>query len=154
MNKVILMGRLTREPDVRYSQNADGSMAVARYTLAVDRRRARNNNDEQSADFISCVAFGRSGEFAEKYLKQGTKIVATGRIQTGSYTNKDGNKVYTTDVVVEEHFFAESKKASDTDPKDEKDGFNTPSRPEPSAAAGDGFMNIPDGVEDEGLPFN
>ena len=102
MNKVILMGRLTREPDVRYSQNADGSMAVARYTLAVDRRRARNNNDEQSADFISCVAFGRSGEFAEKYLHQGTKIVVTGRIQTGSYTNKDGQRVYTTDVVVEE----------------------------------------------------
>ena len=89
MNKVILMGRLTREPDVRYSQNADGSMAVARYTLAVDRRRARNNNDEQSADFISCVAFGRSGEFAEKYLHQGTKIVVTGRIQTGCYTYKD-----------------------------------------------------------------
>ena len=108
MNKVILMGRLTREPDVRYSQNADGSMAVARYTLAVDRRRARNNNDEQSADFISCVAFGRSGEFAEKYLHQGTKIVVTGRIQTGSYTNKDGQRVYTTDVVVEEQEFAES----------------------------------------------
>ena len=106
MNKVILMGRLTREPDVRYSQNADGSMAVARYTLAVDRRRARNNNDEQSADFISCVAFGRSGEFAEKYLHQGTKIVVTGRIQTGSYTNKDGQRVYTTDVVVEEQEFA------------------------------------------------
>lgn len=89
MNKVILMGRLTREPDVRYSQNADGSMAVARYTLAVDRRRGRNSDNEQSADFISCVAFGRSGEFAEKYLHQGTKIVVTGRIQTGSYTNKD-----------------------------------------------------------------
>ena len=112
MNKVILMGRLTREPDVRYSQNADGSMAVARYTLAVDRRRARNNNDEQSADFISCVAFGRSGEFAEKYLHQGTKIVVTGRIQTGSYTNKDGQRVYTTDVVVEEQEFAESKSAA------------------------------------------
>ena len=89
MNKVILMGRLTREPDVRYSQNADGSMAVARYTLAVDRRRGRNSDNEQSADFISCVAFGRSGEFAEKYLHQGTKIVVTGRIQTGSYTNKE-----------------------------------------------------------------
>ena len=99
MNKVILMGRLTREPDVRYSQNADGSMAVARYTLAVDRRRARNNNDEQSADFISCVAFGRSGEFAEKYLHQGTKIVVTGRIQTGSYTNKDGQRVYTLSLI-------------------------------------------------------
>lgn len=152
MNKVILMGRLTREPDVRYSQNADGSMAVARYTLAVDRRRARNNNDEQSADFISCVAFGRSGEFAEKYLHQGTKIVVTGRIQTGSYTNKDGQRVYTTDVVVEEQEFAESKAASSA----AGTTAYTPSRPEPSAAAGDGFMNIPDGdsVEDEGLPFN
>ena len=151
MNKVILMGRLTREPDVRYSQNADGSMAVARYTLAVDRsrRRARNNNDEQSADFISCVAFGRSGEFAEKYLHQGTKIVVTGRIQTGSYTNKDGQRVYTTDVVVEEQEFAESKSAASGET-----AAYTPSRPEPSAAAGDGFMNIPDGVEDEGLPFN
>ena len=137
MNKVILMGRLTREPDVRYSQNADGSMAVARYTLAVDRRRARNNNDEQSADFISCVAFGRSGEFV------------TGRIQTGSYTNKDGQRVYTTDVVVEEQEFAESKSAASGET-----AAYTPSRPEPSAAAGDGFMNIPDGVEDEGLPFN
>ena len=149
MNKVILMGRLTREPDVRYSQNADGSMAVARHTLAVDRRRARNNNDEQSADFISCVAFGRSGEFAEKYLHQGTKIVVTGRIQTGSYTNKDGQRVYTTDVVVEEQEFAESKSAASGET-----AAYTPSRPEPSAAAGDGFMNIPDGVEDEGLPFN
>ena len=131
MNKVILMGRL------------------ARYTLAVDRRRARNNNDEQSADFISCVAFGRSGEFAEKYLHQGTKIVVTGRIQTGSYTNKDGQRVYTTDVVVEEQEFAESKSAASGET-----AAYTPSRPEPSAAAGDGFMNIPDGVEDEGLPFN
>ena len=112
MNKVILMGRLTREPDVRYSQNADGSMAVARYTLAVDRRRGRNSDNEQSADFISCVAFGRSGEFAEKYLHQGTKIVVTGRIQTGSYTNKDGQRVYTTDVVVEEQDFADSISAA------------------------------------------
>ena len=114
-----------------------------------DRRRARNNNDEQSADFISCVAFGRSGEFAEKYLHQGTKIVVTGRIQTGSYTNKDGQRVYTTDVVVEEQEFAESKSAASGET-----AAYTPSRPEPSAAAGDGFMNIPDGVEDEGLPFN
>lgn len=150
MNKVILMGRLTREPDVRYSQNADGSMAVARYTLAVDRRRGRNSDNEQSADFISCVAFGRAGEFAEKYLHQGTKIVVTGRIQTGSYTNKDGQRVYTTDVVVEEQEFAESKSSAAAN----SGAAYTPSRPEPSAAAGDGFMNIPDGVEDEGLPFN
>ena len=149
MNKVILMGRLTREPDVRYSQNADGSMAVARYTLAVDRRRGRNSDNEQSADFISCVAFGRSGEFAEKYLHQGTKIVVTGRIQTGSYTNKDGQRVYTTDVVVEEQEFAESKSAASGET-----AAYTPSRPEPSQAAGDGFMAIPDGVDDEGLPFN
>ena len=145
------MGRLTREPDVRYSQNADGSMAVARYTLAVDRRRTRSNesSNEQTADFISCVAFARSAEFAEKYLHQGTKIVVTGRIQTGSYTNKDGQRVYTTDVVVEEQEFAESKSAASGET-----AAYTPSRPEPSAAAGDGFMNIPDGVEDEGLPFN
>ena len=153
MNKVILMGRLTRDPDVRYSQSATGSMAVARYTLAVDRRRSRTSGDnsEQTADFISCVAFGRSGEFAEKYLHQGTKVVITGRIQTGSYTNKDGQRVYTTDVVVEEQEFAESKSAA----SGETEAY-TPSRPEPSAAAGDGFMNIPDGdsVEDEGLPFN
>ena len=149
MNKVILMGRLTREPDVRYSQNADGSMAVARYTLAVDRRRARNNNDEQSADFISCVAFGRAGEFAEKYLHQGTKIVVTGRIQTGSYTNKDGQRVYTTDVVVEEQEFAESKNASSANTQ----SYQAAPAPAPSADAGDGFMNIPDGIDEE-LPFN
>ena len=148
MNKVILMGRLTREPDVRYSQNADGSMAVARYTLAVDRRRGRNSDNEQSADFISCVAF------AEKYLHQGTKIVVTGRIQTGSYTNKDGQRVYTTDVVVEEQEFAESKSAAASNGGDSSYAAYTPSRPEPSQAAGDGFMAIPDGVDDEGLPFN
>ena len=148
MNKVILMGRLTREPDVRYSQNAEGSMAVARYTLAVDRRRGRNSDNEQSADFISCVAFGRSGEFAEKYLHQGTKIVVTGRIQTGSYTNKDGQRVYTTDVVVEEQEFAESKGSSSND----GDSTYVSNRPAP-ASAGDGFMNIPDGIEED-LPFN
>ena len=110
MNKVILMGRLTRDPNVRYSprNNSQEEMAIARYTLAVDRRGAKDG--QQSADFISCVAFGRDGEFAEKYLKQGTKVVVTGRIQTGSYTNRDGQKVYTTDVIVEEQEFAESKK--------------------------------------------
>ena len=146
MNKVILMGRLTRDPEVRYSAG-ENALAIARYTLAVDRRFRRDG--EASADFISCVAFGRSGEFAEKYLHQGTKIVVTGRIQTGSYTNKDGQRVYTTDVVVEEQEFAESKSAASGET-----AAYTPSRPEPSAAAGDGFMNIPDGVEDEGLPFN
>ena len=149
MNKVILMGRLTREPDVRYSQNADGSMAVARYTLAVDRRRGRNSDNEQSADFISCVAFGRSGEFAEKYLHQGTKIVVEGRIQTGSYTNKDGNKVYTTDVVVESHEFAESKAASG---QNGNQSSSAPTRPEPVSSDSNGFMNIPDSIDEE-LPF-
>ena len=151
MNKVILMGRLTRDPEVRYSTSGDNQLAIARYTLAVDRRFKRNG-DEQTADFIGCVAFGRNAEFAEKYLHKGTKIAITGRIQTGSYTNKDGQRVYTTDVVVEEQEFAESKDAASAAGAT----AYAPSRPEPSAAAGDGFMNIPDGdsVEDEGLPFN
>ena len=144
------MGRLTRDPDIRYSQGADGSTAIARYTVAVDRRRKTNGDGtEQTADFIGCVAFGRSAEFAEKYLHQGTKVIVTGRIQTGSYTNKDGQKVYTTEVIVEEQEFAESKASAASN-----EAAYAPSRPEPSAAAGDGFMNIPDGVEDEGLPFN
>ena len=148
MNKVILMGRLNRDPDVRYSQG-DSPMAIARYTLAVDRR-FRRDNDQQTADFISCVAFGRNGEFAEKYLHQGTKIVAEGRIQTGSYTNKDGNKVYTTEVVVENQEFAESKASASNN----EGGFQPQAQSAPTAPAGDGFMNIPDGVEDVGLPFN
>ncbi len=146
MNKVILMGRLTRDPEVRYSQG-DQATAVARYTLAVDRRFKRDG-DQQTADFINCVAFGRSGEFAEKYFHKGIKIAVTGRIQTGSYTNQEGQKVYTTDVVVEEQEFAESKAASE-----QSGGFQPMGRPEPSAAAGDGFMNIPDGIDEE-LPFN
>ena len=147
MNKVILMGRLTRDPEVRYSQG-ESAMAVARYTLAVDRRFNRNG-DENTADFINCVAFGRSGEFAEKYFHKGMKIAITGRIQTGSYTNKDGVKVYTTDVVVEDQEFAESKNASSGDGGFASAGGN---RPEP-VAAGEGFMNIPDGIDEE-LPFN
>ncbi|MCI8300618.1 single-stranded DNA-binding protein [Lachnospiraceae bacterium] len=146
MNKVILMGRLTRDPDVRYSQGEQAT-AVARYTLAVDRRFKRDG-DQQTADFINCVAFGRSGEFAEKYFHKGIKVAVTGRIQTGSYTNQEGQKVYTTDVVVEEQEFAESKAASE-----QSGGFQPMGRPEPSAAAGDGFMNIPDGIDEE-LPFN
>ncbi len=146
MNKVILMGRLTRDPEVRYSQ-AEQSIAIARYTLAVDRR-FRRDGDQQTADFISCVAFGRQGEFAEKYLRKGLKIAVTGRIQTGSYTNREGQKVYTTEVVVEDHEFAESKAASEGNT-----GFVPMDRPSPSAAAGDGFMNIPDGIDEE-LPFN
>ncbi|MCI9417386.1 MAG: single-stranded DNA-binding protein [Eubacterium sp.] len=146
MNKVILMGRLTRDPEIRYSQG-EQSTAVARYTLAVDRR-FRRDGDQQTADFIGCVAFGRQGEFAEKYLRKGIKIAVVGRIQTGSYTNRDGQKVYTTDVVVEEQEFAESKASGESN-----GGFVPADRPSPSVAAGDGFMNIPDGIDEE-LPFN
>lgn len=152
MNKVILMGRLTRDPEVRYSQG-DNAMAIARYTLAVDRRFNRNG-DENTADFINCVAFGRAGEFAEKYFHKGIKIAVTGRIQTGSYTNKDGVKVYTTDVVVEDQEFAESKNSNSAGDGGYAGGgyAGGGGRPEP-AAAGDGFMNIPDGIDEE-LPFN
>lgn len=151
MNKVILMGRLTRDPEVRYSQG-DNSMAIARYTLAVDRRFTRNNSDGNTADFIGCVAFGRSGEFAEKYFRKGTKVLVTGRIQTGSYTNKDGVKVYTTDVVVEDQEFAESKNNSGNAGMDGGFAGGMGRVPEPSGV-GDGFMNIPDGIDEE-LPFN
>ena len=144
MNKVILMGRLTRDPEVRWTQGQQ-PLAIARYTLAVDRRQGKSNNgDEQTADFINCVAFGKSGEFAEKYLHKGTKIVVTGRIQTGSYTNRDGVKVYTTEVVVEDQEFAESKTASAP-----AGGGQAPM----PGGSPDGFMNIPDGIDEE-LPFN
>ena len=146
MNKVILMGRLVRDAEVRYS-HGDASTAVARFTLAVDRRFKRDN-DEQSADFIGCVAFGKTGEFLERYGRKGTKFLVEGRIQTGSYTNKDGQRVYTTDVVVESLEFAESKASSDNN-----SGYVPANRPSPSGAAGDGFMNIPDGIDEE-LPFN
>ena len=152
MNKVILMGRLTRDPEVRYSQGEQAT-AIARYTLAVDRRFKRDG--DQTADFIGCVAFGKLGEFAEKYLRKGTKVVVTGRIQTGSYTNREGQKVYTTEVVVEDQEFAESKASSDSyaasHPRTE--AAPAPSMPSPSAASADGFMNIPDGIDEE-LPFN
>ncbi|MBP5224322.1 MAG: single-stranded DNA-binding protein [Lachnospiraceae bacterium] len=160
MNKVLLCGRLTRDPEIRYSQG-ERQMAIARYTLAVDRRgRGRNAQDgsDQTADFIQCVAFDRAAEFAEKYLRQGTKLIVTGRIQTGSYTNRDGQRVYTTDVIVEDQEFAESRNASaERGGQTFSDSFQQ--REARSAApsvqdAGDGFMNIPDGVEDEGLPFN
>ena len=148
MNKVILIGRLTRDPDIRYSQG-ENSSAVARYTLAVDRRFTRRDNpDAQTADFIGCVAFGKAAEFAEKYLHKGTKIAVTGRIQTGSYTNKDGVKVYTTDVVVEDQEFAESKNAAGGGAPSSFGGAQAA-----PADAGDGFMNIPDGIDEE-LPFN
>ena len=147
MNKVVLIGRLTRDPEIRYSQG-EQAIAVARYTLAVDRR-FRRDSESQTADFIGCVAFGRQAEFAEKYFRKGTKIAVTGRIQTGSYTNREGQKVYTTDVVIEEQEFAESKAAS------AESGFHPmeADRPSPSNAVGDGFMNIPDGIDEE-LPFN
>ena len=150
MNRVILMGRLTRDPNISYSQGGD-NMAIARFTLAVDRRgRRQDGADQQNADFISCVAFGRQAEFAEKYLRQGTKIAVTGRIQTGSYTNREGQKVYTTDVVLDDIEFAESKNAQGGG--ESNYSYQAPSRPAPSAA-GDGFMNIPDGIDEE-LPFN
>lgn len=145
MNKVILMGRLTRDPEIRYTQGED-SKTVARFTLAVDRRYKQEG--QQSADFISCITFGKTAEFMERYTRQGTKLVVEGRIQTGSYTNRDGNKVYTTDVVVENVEFAESKNASE-----QSQAGSSPSRPEPSMSMTEGFMNIPDGVDDEGLPF-
>ena len=144
MNRVILMGRPTRDPNISYSQSGD-NMAIARFTLAVDRR-GRQADNQQTADFIGCVCFGKQAEFVEKYIRQGTKIAVTGRIQTGSYTNKDGQKVYTTDVVLDDIEFAESKNSGNTD------NYSAPSRPSPSDA-GDGFMNIPDGIDEE-LPFN
>ena len=143
MNKVVLMGRLTRDPEVRYSQG-ENALAIARYTLAVDRRFKRDG--EQTADFINCVVFGKSAEFTERYFRQGMRVVVCGRIQTGSYTNRDGQKVYTTEVVVEEQEFAESKGSGS--------GSSQQNVPQQSPDVGpDGFMNIPDGIEEE-LPFS
>ncbi len=146
MNKVILMGRLTRDPDVRYT-TGENPLAIAGYTLAVDRRFHKDG--EATADFISCVVFGRAAEFAEKYFRQGLKITISGRIQTGSYTNREGRKVYTTEVVVEEQEFAESKSG------DNGAAYYPPKQTPPTApaASADGFMNIPDGIEEE-LPFS
>lgn len=143
MNKVILMGNLTRDPEVRYSQGND-PVCVARYTLAVDRRTG-NSGGRQTADFIQCVAFGKKGEFAEKHLKEGVKIAVAGRIQTGSYTDKDGRKIYTTEVVAEEQEFAESKSSSERRQREQPENAGY-------VDAGDGFMNIPDGIDEE-LPF-
>ena len=151
MNKVILMGRLTRDPDVKYTAG-DNPMAIARYTLAVDRRFKREN--EATADFISCVAFGKAAEFAEKYFRQGIRIVVSGRIQTGSYTNRDGNKVYTTDVVVEEQEFAESKNnAAGKNNAQDNTAAGQQSGNQGVSVDADGFMNIPDGIDEE-LPFS
>ncbi len=170
MNRVILMGRLTRDPEVRYS-NGERSMAIAHYTLAVDRRGRRNQNagDQQTADFIPCVAFDKAAEFAEKYFHQGMRVLVSGRIQTGSYTNRDGNKVYTTEVILDDQEFADSKGAAapagsygqggrqssaPASGSSYSGGYSGDSKPAPESASTEGFMNIPDGVEDEGLPFN
>lgn len=146
MNKVILMGRITRDAEIRYTQG-EKSTAIARFSLAVDRH-FKKDNDEQNTDFISCIAFGKIAEFLEKFGRKGTKFVVDGRIQTGSYNNKDGQKVYTTDVVVENIEFAESKNSSGSG-----GSTNQPAPAPSSSSAGDGFMNIPDGIDEE-LPFN
>ena len=146
MNKAILMGRLTRDPEVRYSQS-DSSMAIARFSLAVDRRY-KKQGDTVTADFFNCTAFGKQGEFVEKYLKQGTKIVVTGRIQNDNYTNKEGQKVYSVQIMVEEIEFAESKASSQSNA-----GNDGSAQPQMGAPDADGFMNIPDGI-DNSLPFN
>ena len=148
MNRVILMGRLTRDPEVRYT-SGERSMAIARYTLAVDRGFKRGDSSEQNADFIQCIAFDKAGEFAEKYFRQGMRVLVSGRIQTGSYTNKEGQKVYTTEVIVDTQEFADSKRASGSG-----DGYQSSTSQSKSSVSSDGFMNIPDGVDDEGLPFN
>ncbi len=176
MNKVILMGRLTRDPDVRYSAGGgDQQQAIARYTLAVDRRFVRRDNNDpnaQTADFIGCVAFGRSAQFAEQYLHKGTKVVVTGRIQTGKYTNREGQTVYTTDVVVEDQEFAESRAAAERNGAGSQGASYSASQPAasntapatapvpeqaapvPTPETGDGgFINIPEGIDQE-LPFN
>ena len=142
MNKVILMGRLTRDPDVRYTQGPE-QKCIARYTLAVDRRKPKDSGGQQ-ADFISCVAFGKAGEFVEKYCHKGTKLAISGRIQTGSYTNREGQKVYTTDVVAEEQEFAGSKNS-------EENGQQA-AQGQQEAQKDTGFMDIPDGAQND-LPF-
>ena len=154
MNKVVLMGRLTRDPEVRYSQGAN-ALAIARYTLAVDRRFRREG--EPTADFIPCVAFGKQGEFAEKYFRQGMRIAVSGRIQTGSYENREGQRVYTTEVIIDDQEFAESKSSNDEYRQNSGAGQSYQAAPSrrtaPSGDPGDGFMNIPDGIDEE-LPFD
>ncbi len=149
MNKVILMGRLTRDPEVRYG-GADGQTAIARFSLAVDRR-FRRQGEGNDTDFFNCTAFGKLGEFADRFLKQGTKVLLTGRIQNDNYTGKDGQKVYSVQIIAEELEFAESKGAGRTDTAQPAAG---PTQEAPVTPAADGFMNIPDGVDDSELPFN
>lgn len=142
MNKVILLGRLTRDPEIRHS-SGENPMAIASYTLAVNR--TRKNNGQEEADFFNCVVFGKSAEFAERYFKQGTKILIVGKVQNNNYTNKEGKKVYGVQILVDEQEFAESKSAY---------GKNNDQEPQKSIdESGDGFMNIPDGINEE-LPFN
>lgn len=149
MNKAMIVGRLTRDPNVRYSQG-ENQTCVARFTLAVDRRRSKNSREgEQTADFISCVAFGKTGEFVEKYARKGMKFDIVGRIQTGSYQDKDGKTVYTTDIVVEEIEFGESKASAQANGAAPANGGNANAE----TAGDDGFMNVPDEIDDE-LPFN
>ena len=143
MNSVQLIGRLTRDPDVRYS-NGETAIAIARFTVAVDRRIKKDS--ENNADFINCIAFGKTGEVVEKYFRKGQRIALNGRIQTGSYTNNEGQKIYTTGVIAENIEFVESKNSSS--------GYDSSSKPDPSQASVDGFMDIPDNVDDQGLPFN
>ncbi len=145
MNKVILMGRLTRDPEIRYSQGSN--MAIGRYSLAVDRRFKRDGDPD--ADFFNCTVFGKQAEFAEKYFKKGTKLLISGRIQNDNYTNKDGQKVYSVQIIVDDQEFAESKNSAG----DGMDGYQSGSRPQTSSAIGDGFMNVPDNLDDE-LPFD
>ena len=147
MNRAILMGRLTRDPEIRYTQG-ERSMTIARYTLAVDRRGRKSQDSDQTADFINIVAFDKAGEFAEKYFHQGMRVLVSGRIQTGSYTNKEGQRVYTTDIIADDQEFADSKGAAGNG------GSQADSRPASPSAVGDGFMNIPDNVDDDSLPFN
>lgn len=153
MNYVVLMGRLTQDPELRYSQGEE-PIAVASYVLAVDRRGRKEEQGRQTADFLRCIAFGRGAEFADKYFQKGQRVLVSGRIQTGSYTNREGQKVYTTDIVVDNQEFADSKGAGGEGQGNYQTGNSQGSGKKHSDASGEGFMNIPDGVEDEGLPFN
>ncbi len=153
MNYVVLMGRLTQDPELRYSQGEE-PIAVASYVLAVDRRGRKEEQGRQTADFLRCITFGRGAEFADKYFQKGQRVLVSGRIQTGSYTNREGQKVYTTDIVVDNQEFADSKGAGGETQGNYQTGNSQGSGKKNGDASGEGFMNIPDGVEDEGLPFN
>lgn len=153
MNYVVLMGRLTQDPELRYSQGEE-PIAVASYVLAVDRRGRKEEQGKQTADFLRCITFGRGAEFADKYFQKGQRVLVSGRIQTGSYTNREGQKVYTTDIVVDNQEFADSKGTGGEGQGNYQTGNQQGSGKKSSDASGEGFMNIPDGVEDEGLPFN